>query len=75
MYVCTCVLVLQVLELVTEKTELFTPAKRMYTLDGQLVQAVTAIENRGEYVAVEGTKYVCAYAYVQCMHNLFTLAC
>ena len=45
-----------VLELVTEKTSLVTPAKRMCTLDGRTIHAVSEIQDGGKYVALEGSK-------------------
>ena len=46
----------RVLELVTEKSSLFTPAKRLCTLDGRLLHAVSELQDGGKYVALEGTK-------------------
>ena len=45
-----------VLEIVTEKAELFTPAKRLCTLDGHIVHAVSELQDGGKYVVLEGTK-------------------
>lgn len=45
-----------VLELVTEKSGLVTPAKRLCTLDGRLLHAVSELQDGGKYVALEGTK-------------------
>lgn len=45
-----------VLELVTEKTSLITPAKRMCTLDGRTIHAVSEIQDGGKYVALEGSR-------------------
>ena len=60
MYVCVvlCICPLQVLEIVAEKADLFTPAKRLFTVDGRLVQSLEEIADKEEYVAVEGSKYV-----------------
>ena len=44
-----------VLELVTTKAQLFTPAKRLCSLEGKPVE-VSEIENGGKYVAMEGSK-------------------
>ena len=59
MFVCVCLSVcpLQVLEIVAEKAELFTPAKRLFTVDGQLVQGLEEVTDKEEYVAAEGSKY------------------
>ena len=45
-----------VLEIVTEKSDLFTPAKRLCTLDGHILHAVSELQDGGKYVAIEGTK-------------------
>jgi len=45
-----------VLEMVTQKSNLVTPAKRLCTLDGRLIHAVTEIQDGGKYVALEGSK-------------------
>ena len=45
-----------VLEVVTEKTALITPAKRLCTLDGRLLHAVSELQDGGKYVALEGTR-------------------
>ncbi len=45
-----------VLELVTEKSRLITPAKRLCTLDGQVLHAVSELQDGGKYVALIGTK-------------------
>ena len=45
-----------VLEIVTEKAELFTPAKRLCTLDGHVIHAVSELQDGGKYVVLEGTK-------------------
>ena len=50
------------LELVTAKAQLFTPAKRLCTLDGKPVE-VSEIENGGKYVAMEGSKAFQKVAY------------
>lgn len=44
------------MEIVTEKADLFTPAKRLCTLDGHIVYAVSELQDGGKYVAIEGTK-------------------
>lgn len=46
----------QVLQLITNKTELITPAKRLCTLDGRIIHEVSEIQNGGKYVALEGSK-------------------
>lgn len=45
-----------VLELVTQKTTLITPAKRICTLDGHTIHSVSEIQDGGKYVALEGSK-------------------
>ena len=45
-----------VLEIVTEKADLFTPAKRLCTLDGHIVHAVSELQDGGKYVVLEGSK-------------------
>ena len=52
-----------VLEIVTEKADLFTPAKRLCTLDGNIVYAVSELQDGGKYVAIEGTKSFQKVAY------------
>ena len=52
-----------VLEIVTEKAELFTPAKRLCTLDGHIVHAVSELQDGGKYVVLEGTKVFQRVAY------------
>ncbi len=44
-----------VLELITNKAQLFTPAKRLCSLDGKPVE-INSVENGGKYVAIEGSK-------------------
>ena len=65
MYVCVvlCICPLQVLEIVAEKADLFTPAKRLFTVDGRLVQSLEEIADKEDYVAVEGSKYVHKYTH------------
>ena len=46
------------MEIVTDKADLFTPAKRMFTVDGQMVQSLEELVDKEAYVAVEGSKYV-----------------
>ena len=46
----------QILELVTEKTDLTLPAKRLCNLDGQTVHSVTDIKDGEKYVAIEGSR-------------------
>lgn len=46
----------RVLELVTEKAGLITPAKRICTLDGRLIHSVAEIQDGGKYVVMEGSK-------------------
>ena len=64
-YVCVvlCICPLQVLEIVAEKADLFTPAKRLFTVDGRLVQSLEEIADKEDYVAVEGSKYVHKYTH------------
>ncbi len=45
-----------VMELVTEKANLITPAKRLCTLDGHTIHAVSEIQDGGKYIALEGSK-------------------
>ncbi|KAL5493615.1 hypothetical protein EMCRGX_G014819 [Ephydatia muelleri] len=45
-----------VLETITEKLELYTPAKRLCTLDGKIVHSVGELQDGGRYVALEGSK-------------------
>jgi len=45
-----------VLQLATEKAELYTPAKRLCTLDGRTVHAASELQDGGKYVVIEGTK-------------------
>lgn len=52
-----------VLELITEKAALITPAKRICTLDGRAVHAVSEIQDGGKYVALEGSKSFQKVAY------------
>ena len=47
---------MQVLELVTEKAELYTPGKRLFTMEGHMVTTVEELQDKGEYVVVEGSK-------------------
>ena len=47
----------QVLEIITDKAELTLPAKRLCTLAGQLIHAVTDIRDGEKYVALEGARY------------------
>ena len=49
-------LILQVLELITDKVELILPAKRLCTLEGQVIHAVTDIKDGEKYVALEGAR-------------------
>ena len=53
----------RVLELVTEKTNLFTPAKRICTLDSRVIHSVSEIQDGGKYVAMEGSKSFQRVAY------------
>ena len=46
----------QVLEHITEKVDLYTPVKKLCTLDGHVVHSVTDIRDGEKYVAVEGTR-------------------
>ena len=52
-----------VLELITDKADLVTPAKRLCTLDGRVIHAVSEIQDRGKYVALEGSKSFQSVAY------------
>ena len=52
-----------VLELITQKTCLFTPAKRICTLDGRPIHSVSEIQDGGKYVALEGSKSFQRVAY------------
>ena len=45
-----------VLELITEKLKCFTPVKRLCTIDGQIIGDLKEIEDKGIYVALEGSK-------------------
>lgn len=45
-----------VLELITVKAQMVTPAKRIYTLDGRAIHAVSEIQDGGKYVALEGSR-------------------
>lgn len=45
-----------VLQLITEKANLVTPAKRICTLDGRVIHSVSEIQDGGKYVAMEGSK-------------------
>lgn len=53
----------RVLELVTEKANLITPAKRICTLDGRTIHSVSEIQDGGKYVAMEGSKSFQRVAY------------
>ena len=46
----------QVLEHITEKVDLYTPVKKLCTLDGHVVHSVTDLRDGEKYVAVEGTR-------------------
>ncbi len=52
-----------VLELITEKAALITQAKRICTLDGRTIHAVSEIQDGGKYVALEGSKAFQRVAY------------
>ncbi len=52
-----------VLEVVTEKSGIITPAKRLCTLDGQVVHSVSELQDGGKYVALEGTRAFQKVAY------------
>lgn len=52
-----------VLELVTEKAYLITPAKRICTLDGRTIHAVSEIQDGGKYVALESSRSFQKVAY------------
>ena len=45
-----------VLEIVADKVNLFTPVKRLCTLDGRTLHAVSELQDGGKYVAIEGTR-------------------
>lgn len=49
-----------ILEIVTDKADLYTPAKKLCTLDGQVV---TELRDGGKYVAIEGSKTFRRVAY------------
>lgn len=44
--------------MVTDKVELTLPAKRLCTLEGQVIHAVTDIKDGDKYVALEGARLV-----------------
>ena len=46
----------KILELITEKTNLSTPARRLCTLQGRYINDPKEIEDGGKYVALEGSK-------------------
>ena len=46
----------KILELITEKTNLSTPAKRLCTLQGRYINDPKEIEDGGKYVVLEGSK-------------------
>lgn len=52
-----------VLEVVTEKSGVITPAKRLCTLDGQVLHSVSELQDGGKYVALEGTRTFQKVAY------------
>lgn len=52
-----------VLQLITSKAELITPVKRLCTLDGRVIHAVSEIKDGGKYVALEGSKAFQKVAY------------
>ena len=46
----------KILELITEKTNLSTPARRLCTLQGRYINDPKEIEDGGKYVVLEGSK-------------------
>ena len=46
------------LEIVTTRAELYTPAKKLCTLDGVMLHTIADIKDGEKYVAVEGNRYV-----------------
>lgn len=50
------ILLLQILEIISEKADLYTPAKKLCTLEGAMLQNIEDIKDGAKYVAVEGSR-------------------